>query len=408
MKHGSFWTVSVGPGSQTSLREANAARVIEAVRTYGSITQVELTAVTGLSQATISNIVKRLASEGVFRTENTIRSGRRAQLVSLIRSSGLLAAVQVGRRAVKVAISDFSLNIQKQKVLPLPANHRSDTTLDRASILIVDLIDQVGGDVDGLSAVGISLAAPVDPESGEISLPGILPGWEDLDVASVLSRRLDRPVAVDNDANAAVLAESRMGALRSIENGLYIRASHATGAGVLVRGGVHYGLRGVAGEIGHVQVEPTGLICPCGGRGCLNTVVGADALVESLRLSRGYSSLSDVIREANNGDLGCKQVISDAGARIGSVIADYAVMFGPTNIVVGGELATTGALLLDPLRDALAMRPLVGEGVVVEEAELGQDAEIYGSLYLALGESRRPEGLESSLTAPAMEKVRGS
>lgn len=400
--------MTVGPGSQTSLREANTARVIEAVRSFGSITQVELTAATGLSQATISNIVKRLTAQGVFRTENTIRSGRRAQLVSLIRRSGLLAGVQVGRRSLKVAISDFTLEIQQQKVLPLPINHRSDTTLDRAAILIVELIERMGGDVDELSAVGMVLAAPVDPESGLISIPGILPGWEDLNVSSVLSKRLNRTVAVDNDANAAALAESRAGALRGIENGVYVRASYSTGAGVLVRGSIHHGLHGVAGEIGHVQVEPMGLICPCGGRGCLNTVVGADALVESLRLSRGYSSLSDVIREANNGDLGCRQVIGDAGARIGSVVADYAVMFGPTKIVIGGELADTGALLLDPLRDALAMRPLLGEAVVVEPALLGQEAEIHGSLHLALGQSKQPEESTAPHPAGTTEKVRDS
>ena len=407
---GNLVTVSTGPGSQTSLREANAARVIDAVRTYGSITQVELTAVTGLSQATISNIVKRLTNHGVLKTEGTIRSGRRAQLVSLVRSSGVLAGVQVGRRGLRVAVSDFSLAIQEQKSLPLPANHRSDTTLDRASMLIVEIIEAIGSNVDELSAVGITLAAPVDPESGYISIPGLLPGWEDLDVAEILSRRLNRPVAVDNDANAAALAESRLGALRGVDNGIYVRASYSTGAGVLIRGDIHRGARGVAGEIGHVQVEPTGLICQCGARGCLNTVVGADVLVESLRLSRGYSSLSDVIRGANDSDPGCRQVITDAGAQIGKVLADYAVSFGPTHVVVGGELATMGELLLAPLRDALAGRPLLGESVVVEPAHLGQNAEIYGSLALALEQAKADEGVDSPTqqAARTAERVRGS
>ncbi len=402
--------VSIGPGSQTSLREANTARVIEAVRSYGSITQVELTAATGLSQATISNIVKRLTSQNVFKTESTIRSGRRAQLVSLVRHSGLLAGVQVGQRGLTVAISDFSLDIHELKGLPLPANHRSDTTLDRAAMLIVDLIDGMGSDVKELGGVGISLAAPIDPLTGVISVPGVLPGWEELDIGSVLSRRLNRPVGVDNDANAAALAEFRMGALRGVDNGVYVRASYSTGAGVLIRGEIHYGLHGIAGEIGHVQVEPMGLICQCGGRGCLNTVVGADVLVESLRLSRGYASLSDVIREANNGDPGCRQVIGDAGARIGAVLADYAVTFGPTSIVVGGELATTGELLIAPLRDAIAMRPLLGDAVTVIPAELGQRAEIYGSLVLALGQSKSSENLDVSPGSSSgdVEKVRRS
>lgn len=113
---GNLVTVSTGPGSQTSLREANAARVIDAVRTYGSITQVELTAVTGLSQATISNIVKRLTNHGVLKTEGTIRSGRRAQLVSLVRVvAGCL-------RECKLGVADY---VWQSPIFLLPSRSRS-------------------------------------------------------------------------------------------------------------------------------------------------------------------------------------------------------------------------------------------------------------------------------------------
>ena len=97
--------MTTGPGSQSSLREANAARVLEAVRKYGQLTQVELAASTGLSQASVSNIVKRLVKSGILEARNTIRSGRRAQSVSLARHSGLVAGLQIGRRGMAVAIA---------------------------------------------------------------------------------------------------------------------------------------------------------------------------------------------------------------------------------------------------------------------------------------------------------------
>ena len=388
--------MSTGPGSQASLREANTARVVETVRTYGHITQVELTAATGLSPATISNTVKRLVAEGVFRTQSTVHSGRRAQLVSLARQTGLLAGIQVGRRVLKIAISDPSLNIQRSKSLPLPLSHRADTTLDRAALLIVELIEDLGANVDELTAVGVCVAAPVDPDTGMISVAGILPGWEQVKIAAVLGDRLNRPVSVDNDANAAAIAEGRRGGLRGVKNGIYVCASYSTGAGIIINGALYRGARGIAGEIGHVQVEPTGLICTCGGRGCLNTVVGADVLVESLRLSRGYSSLSDVIREAKAGDIGCRQVVGDAGAQIGAVLADQLTSLAPSRIVVGGELASTGELLLNPMGDAIAGRPLLAGNVEIEVASLHGESEVIGALALAYDEQEQVNPMGAS------------
>ena len=93
-----YVSVTSGPvGSQVSLREANSARVIDTVQRYGQITQVELASATGLSPATISNIVKVLQSQGIVETRNTIRLGRRAQLVTLARETGLAAGVYIGR-----------------------------------------------------------------------------------------------------------------------------------------------------------------------------------------------------------------------------------------------------------------------------------------------------------------------
>lgn len=374
--------VDIGPGSQSSLREANTARVINAVQKYGPITQVEISAATGLSPASVSNTVKRLAAEGFFKTENTIRSGRRAQLVSIPRQSGLLAGISIGHRSLTVAVATTSFEILQVKNLPLPVDHRPDTTLDRAALLTHDLVSAVGVP-DDLAGVGITVPAPVDPATGKVPVKGIFPGWEGIDIAGALSRRLDRPAAIENDANAGALAESKLGALRGVTNGIFLRASYSTGAGIMFSDRILHGAGGTAGEIGHVQVDPTGLICRCGARGCLNTVVGADVLVESLRLSRGYSSLSDVIREANSGDAGCRQVIADAGASIGVAVADLATNFAPSVVVVGGELATTGDLILDPIRDALDSRPLLAGSVAVRLADLAPQAELYGALVKA-------------------------
>lgn len=382
------------PGSQSSLREANRQRLLGALERYGAITQVELAEVTGLSAATVSTIVKELLGTGEVDTRNTVRSGRRAQLVRLAQPSGLGVGVHVGRRSLRVLVGDQQHDVLAERSLPLPGDHRVDTTLDRVALLIVDLVEQIGSSIDEVGGIGVVLPAPVDPRTGLVSGRGVLSGWEGVAVGEVLSRRVRAPVVVENDATAALIAESRFGAARGCSDVVYVRASHLTGAGMLVGGRVHRGRRGIAGEIGHVEVDAAGAICQCGSRGCLNTVVGADALVDLLRISRSGITLRDLVALANEGDPGCRQVVADAGATIGSVVAGLALAFDPECVVVGGELAETGEILLGPLREAIRRRVMLtgDEAVRVLPAELGQRAEVRGAAALAFDAARPVAG----------------
>ncbi len=373
-------------GSQSSLREANRARVVDAVKRHGGLTQVELTGATGLSPATVSTIVKELLAAGMVEVRPAVRSGRRAQLVTLAHRVGLVAGVVVGYRHMRVAIADVTHDVVAEQTLPLPADHRCDTSLDRAALLVVDLLDRVGVGLDELLAIGLGIPAPVDASSGLVAVRGVLRGWDGVPVAQVLEKRLARPVFVDNDANLGALAESTVGAAREHHHSLYVRASHGVGAGVVIGGRLHRGLGGTAGEIGHVQVDPGGRICVCGSRGCLDTVVGIPALLEPLRTSHGNLTLRDVVALANDGDPGCREIVADAGATVGGVVANLATVMGPERVVVGGELAETGDTFLGPVREAVRRRTLLNQltPLDVVPAEHGTRAELMGAVVLAL------------------------
>lgn len=373
-------------GSQTALREANKALVVGTVQRYGGLTQVELAAATGLSQATVSTIVRELLAAGIVDTAVTTRSGRRAQLVTLARRVGLAVGIQVGHRHLRVVLGDFAHEVVAEQTLPLPFEHPSDTTLDRGALLVMDLLERIGSDLEDVVAVGLGVPAPVDVGTGMVSVPGLLRGWEGEHLAQVLTERLGRPVLVDNDANLGALAESTLGAARGYRDAVYVRASYGVGAGIVLGGQVHRGFAGTAGEIGHVQVDPTGHICRCGARGCLDTVVGANALVEPLRASHGSLALRDVVARARAGEPGSSRVVADAGAVIGAVLAGLGTSVNPQCVVVGGELAETGDVLLGPLREAVQRRVLLNQVAPLEvvPAALGQRAEVMGALVMAL------------------------
>lgn len=373
-------------GSQSALRGANRGLILDALKQHGGLTQVELTGATGLSAATVSTIVKELVGAGLVEVHSTVRTGRRAQLVTLARRFGLAVGVHIGLRHMRVVLGDVTHDVLAEQLLPLPAQHRVDTTLDRAALLIMDMLDRMGASLDEVLGIGVGLPAPVDVATGMVSVKGIMRGWDEVPVALVLSKRLARPVFVDNDANLGALAESTLGASRQYQDSIYVRASYGTGAGLVIGGRLHRGFAGTAGEIGHVQVDPSGRICLCGSRGCLDTVVGSQALLEPLRASHGALALRDVIAAANEGDPGCRQVIADAGATIGAVVAGLCVAVNPQCVVVGGELAETGEVLTGPLREAIRRRVLLNQIAPLEvfPAALGERAEVTGALQLVL------------------------
>lgn len=367
-------------GSQSSLREANSASVVEAVRQYGQITQVELAAVTGLSPATVSNLVKNLQAAGVVQTQATVRSGRRAQAVSLVRSSDLSVGVHVGRRRMEVLVADASWSVTANQRLPLPVDHRYDTTLDRVALLVAELTEQVGASLDDVGAIGLAV-----PGASGIAFES-LPGWEAIDPAEVLARRLGRAVRPIREADAVGVAESRFGALRGAASGLVIRASSVTEASIVVGGRTVQGLGAGIGSIGHTAADPNGRICRCGARGCLNTVVSQVALSDLLRVSHGPLSLNSIVTRAREGDSGCRQVVTHAAMVIGAAAADAATLLAPERICLSGVL-TADDQFLETIRTVIRARPLLSssnEFVVQGECA---DAEVRGALAMASDEA---------------------
>ncbi len=374
------------PGSQTSLREANRARVIESLKRHGRLTQVELAGSTGLSPATVSNIVKELTASGLLHTSFTSRSGRRATLVSLARQVGLVAGVHFSSRHLRIAIADATRTTVTQTTLPLPLDHRHDAELDRLSLLLGDMMESLGGSVSDLLAVGLALPAPIDPRTGMVSTPGLLRGWEGVDVAESLTSRIGRPVHVDSEANLGGLAEAREGAGRASRSSVFIRIGHTISAGIIVDGDLFRGVNGKAGQIGHVTLDENGPICRCSNRGCLETYAAGPALLSLFPPGEGMQRLGDLLQAAESGDGSSRRVIADAGRHIGVAAASLCNLFDPELIIVGGELGLAGELLMAPMRHSLERTALASADGLPEivEASFGEWAETRGAIATAL------------------------
>lgn len=334
----------------------------------------------------MSNIVKELTASGLLHTSITSRSGRRATLVSLARQLGLVAGVHFSSRQLHIAIADATRTIVTQTSLPLALDHRHDAELDRLTILLGDVMETIGGSVADLLAVGLALPAPIDPRTGMISTPGLLRGWEGVDVADSLTERIGRPVFVDSEANLAGLAEAREGSARTAASSVFIRVGHTISAGLVVGGDLFRGVNGKAGQIGHVTIDENGPMCRCSNRGCLETYAGGPALLSLFPPGEGMQRLSDLIKASEDGDGSSRRVIADAGRHIGIAAASLCNLFDPELIVVGGELSAAGEILMAPMRHSLERSALASADGLPEivGASFGAWAETRGAITIAL------------------------
>ena len=364
----------------------NRLRVLDAVREHGALTQVEIAGVTGLSAATVSNLVKELDTAGAVLLSPSIRNGRRAVRVSVAASQGLIGAVVFGDRDVRVALGTGGEEIVAQKRMPLPADHAADEGIDRGARLIHELIAHSGHHSSDVRAVGVGLPAPIDTVTGLVGSDGILPGWRGVDVRAVMEEALGTKVLLDNTANLAALGEFKFGVLQGVSTGMFIKASYGVGAGLILGGELFRGSAGTAGEIGHVTIDEDGPVCRCGNRGCLDTFVGAQAVLGALRDSHGALTLRDVISRALDGDPGCRRVLEDSGRHLGVAVAGVVNLLNPEVVALGGQVGRVGDIVLQPMRDAIE-RCAIPSAVASVEIRVGalppETADVLGALALA-------------------------
>ncbi len=204
------------------------------------------------------------------------------------------------------------------------------------------------------------------------------------------------PVLVDNDANLGALAEHWWGAGRGIDDFAYIKTGTGVGAGYIIRGEIYRGSAGVAGEIGHLSIDPGGEPCLCGNRGCLATFVGSRELVkraEALRPQYPGSALNafdvtigSIEDAALANDPLAMVIVQEAARNLGTAVAGVLNLMNPAAIILGGSLSRLGEQLLVPLRESVLRRTLVNSVAASEirTSELGPRAIAVGAATLVL------------------------
>ncbi len=241
-----------------------------------------------------------------------------------------------------------------------------------------------------LEAVGLGMAGIIELPAGIVRRAPNLPNWSGVDVRELLRQRLDVPLAMENDANVALLGEAWLGAARGLQHVVMIPLGTGVGGAVMIDGVMLHGAKGFAGEIGHTVVEPDGLPCVCGSRGCLEQYVSGTAIARLAQPHYGAVTSETVAQAARRGEAEALDIFRQVGWYLGIACANMAQLFNPQCIVIGGGVSEAFDLFREPLEHVMRERTMleVYEPVRVAPAACGAIAGSLGAAYHAMREVR--------------------
>ena len=370
------------PGSTASLRPANQRRVIELLRAHGDgvITQADIARTTGLASATVSNIVRALTASGLIDTEPG--SGRRGTVVRLSRAAGVVAGIDVGHTHLAVAVADLSGRVIAETRQPLEPDHAYEAALELATSLLDDVLARTGLAIADVRTIGMGLPAPISDDVVRSS--AILPGWVGVNAAAVTQARFGCPVHIDNDANLGALAEHRVGVAQDVDDLVFVKVSSGVGAGLIINGEIFRGSHGSAGEIGHLTLDEQGPVCRCGSRGCLEAYASTGTVTAMMATQLPDATIDEIFKAAHEGNVAAMRLLEDAGLHLGWGLAMVVNLLNPGIVVVGGDMARAGELVLDSARLGLRRHALADAATTpVVISELGERASMVGAALMA-------------------------
>jgi len=325
--------------SSETARRINRDIVLELIRANQPVSRADLSRHSGLQRSTVSQIVEQLIGEK-WVCEGAMASpprGRRPTMLEL--NENLVAlAVDIHPKLATVAVVDLNGRLLSRSQVPL-------TTDPAASVqLLSDCMERMRQAQQGKSieGIGISLPGRVDDTTQRLIFAPNL-NWPDFDLKRIIEKKMGVPVKMENAATACLLAELTFGRMDGIRDIVLVTISEGVGAGVFANGHLISGHRGMAGEFGHMQLDPAGPRCACGQKGCWETYASCRAAIryyKELQPAGGRFTFHELLNMAEEGDLLAAQALAKQAQAIGRGLRTIIVSLAPCVILIAGDVTS--------------------------------------------------------------------
>jgi glucokinase len=359
-----------------------------------------------MDKKAVSVMVEGLLSERVLTVSGLHHSGsdavrgRRRELLAINGAHSAFIGIDLGATRVTGVLSDFAGAVLERAYFEVRPGLSVDLILDQMKSITSRLLSREG-ETGGVRAVGVCVPGFVHPAAGVSLVAENIPGWRDVRIREIFQAAIGRPVALEDASRAFAAAERWLGRCRGLRDFIALDLGYGIGMGMYVGGVLHTGSAWKSGEIGHTVVDPDGMPCACGNRGCLETVASGRAIARQAAdgIRAGRSPLlhelthgnaqsvtaQDVALAAGMNDAFSNGLLQGAGRVVGLALANAVNLLNPSVVVLGGGLVSAGAALTDALASSLARctMPGIREDMRLEVSELGPDASARGMALLA-------------------------
>ena len=346
---------AAGPATVSEVRQRNRAQALRSVILSGQTSRAVLARESGLSVASVTNLVSELISEGLIVEAGSIASsgGRPVTLLAPNPAGAYFLGADVGERGVAVELFDLSMTRIDREF----RGGREGEPLEAISLDLDAALDALRernpAAWDRMVGIGLGLPGIVesDAEGRQILFAQSL-GWPPVAIADLISH--DIPVFAENGAKTQAMAELWDGAARGVQEALVVLLGRGVGLGIVSRGELARGFTSSAGEWGHVKIVRDGRLCRCGGHGCVEAYLGADAILEAWREAgghfegSGWRALGELLECERDGDPVAVAVVAELVATLGSALGGLVNLTNPERVIVGGWV---GLRLMESLAD---------------------------------------------------------
>jgi glucokinase len=247
-----------------------------------------------------------------------------------------------------------------------------------------EMLRAVNAQAGGYAGIGVACPGPLDPFAGIVGDVGTLPGWQGGNIVAELSGEFGVPVVVENDADAAALAEASWGAAKGSSRFIYVTISTGIGAGIILSGELYRGVGGAHPEIGHQVLDASGRLCYCHARGCWECLASGPAMAAWVREQNpdaGELTAAQICELSRGGDKLARRAVERESYYIGLGLANLITVFAPDAIALGGGVMKSADLFLDRIREVIRdiCTQVPAAKTRITLASLGPDAGLAGA-----------------------------
>jgi glucokinase-like ROK family protein len=347
------------------IRAINRFKILQTIRDHKLISRVDITKTTGLSQATVTGITASLIDEGLLleKRPGASEGGRPPILIALNPDGAYAVGVYLSISQINVVIIDLEATIRASYEMPLEKqNYAPEAIADKIVQAVQECMWQANFSRNQISGIGIALPGFVDSQTGLIRfLPDYQ--WEKVNLRDLVHKNIDHPTYIENSANSLTLAEQWFGEGRGVDNFIVVTLEYGVGMGIMINGQLYRGHKGTAGELGHTTIETDGPLCLCGKKGCIEAIVGNNAILREAEAAAQKAewkpnnltgiTIEEVILAAREGAPCLRNIFARAGRVLAIGLSNLIRIFNPAKIIISGRGVNAGDLLFDSMYNTI-------------------------------------------------------